>query len=82
MIWGIPVQFLAAKTPLLDESQARALAVPYEDVMTRAFSPEDLVVVAVQAGRAKDRQRVQTFLDASVDRARLDDILNGHGWME
>ena len=83
MIAGIPVQFLPAGTPLLDEALAQAREVPYEDVMTRVFSPEHLVAVAVQAGRPKDRQRVQMFLDAGVlDRARLDDILKRHGWLE
>ena len=83
MIAGIPVQFLPAGTPLLDEALAQAREVPYEDVTTRVFGPEHLVAVAVQAGRAKDRQRVQMFLDAGVlDRARLDDILKRHGLME
>ena len=83
MIAGIPVQFLPAGTPLLDEALAQAREVSYEDVMTRVFSPEHLVAVAVQAGRAKDRQRIQMFLDAGVlDRARLDDVLSRHGLME
>ena len=83
MIEGIPVQFLPAGTPLLDEALAQAREVPYADVQTRVFSPEHLVAVAVQAGRAKDRQRVQMFLDAGVlDRARLDDVLKRHGLLE
>ena len=83
MVEGIPVQFLPAGTPLLDEALAQAREVPYEDVPTRVFSPEHLVAVAVQAGRAKDRQRVQMFLDAGVlDRKRLDEILSRHGLME
>ena len=83
IVEGIPVQFLPSGTPLLDEALAQARDVPYEDVMTRVFSPEHLVAVAVHAGRAKDRQRVQMFLDACVlDRARLGDILSRHGLME
>ena len=83
MIAGIPVQFLPAGTPLLDEALAQARDVPYENVTTRVFGPEHLVAVAVQAGRAKDRQRVQMFLDAGVlDRKNLEDILKRHGLME
>ena len=83
MVEGIPVQFLPAGTPLLAEALAQARDVPYEDVTTRVFGPEHLVAVAVQAGRAKDRQRVQMFLDAGVlDRARLDDVLKRHGLLE
>jgi hypothetical protein len=83
MVEGIPVQFLPAGTPLLDEALAQAREVPYEDMATRVFGPEHLVAVAVQAGRAKDRQRVQMFLDAGVlDRKRLDEILSRHGLME
>jgi hypothetical protein len=83
MVEGIPVQFLPAGTPLLEEALAQAPEVPYEDVTTRVFGPEHLVAVAVQAGRAKDRQRVQMFLDAGVlDRKRLDEILSRHGLME
>lgn len=83
MVEGIPVQFLPAGTPLLAEALAQARDVPYEEVTTRVFTPEHLVAVAVQAGRAKDRQRVQMFLDAGVlDRKRLDGILSRHGLME
>ncbi len=83
LIEGIPVQFLPAGTPLLDEALEQAREVPYEDVTTKVFGPEHLVAVAVQAGRAKDRQRVQMFLDAGVlDRKRLDEILSRHGLME
>lgn len=83
MVEGIPVQFLPPGTPLLDEALAQAREVPYEDVTTRVFGPEHLVAVAVQAGRAKDRQRAQMFLDAGVlDRKRLDEILSRHGLME
>ncbi|NCA81379.1 MAG: hypothetical protein EOM72_01345 [Opitutae bacterium] len=82
MVEGIPVP-LPARTPLLDEALAQARDVPYEDVPTRVFGPEHLVAVAVQAGRAKDRQRVQMFLDAGVlDRKRLDEILSRQGLME
>ncbi|NCA81389.1 MAG: hypothetical protein EOM72_01395 [Opitutae bacterium] len=82
MVAGIPVP-LPARTPLLDEALAQARDVPYEDVPTRVIAPEHLVAVAVQAGRAKDRQRVQMFLDAGVlDRKRLDGILSRHGWMD
>ena len=83
MVEGIPVQFLPAGTPLLAEALAQARDVPYEEVTTRVFTPEHLVAVAVQAGRAKDRQRVQMFLDAGVlDRKSLEDILKRHGLME
>lgn len=83
MVEGIPIQFLPAASPLLEEALAEAREVPYEDLSTRVFTPEHLVAVAVQTGRAKDRQRIQMFLDVGVlDEQRLEDILSRHGLKE
>lgn len=83
LVEGIPVQFLPVGTPLLDEALEQAGEVSYAEVTTRLLSPEHLVAVAVQTGRAKDRQRIQMFLDAGVlDETRLKDILARHGLQE
>ena len=80
---GIPVQFLPAGTSLLQEALAQAREVSYDDVPTRVFGPEHLVAVAVQAGRPKDRQRVQMFLDAGgLNDKVLGEILTRHGLTE
>jgi hypothetical protein len=55
--------------------------VPYEDLTTRVLLAEHLVAVAVQTRRAKDRARVQMFLDAdAIDMSRLSDILTRFGF--
>ena len=83
LIEGIPVQFLSSGTPLLDEALKEAREVPYGDVPTRVLGPEHLAAIAVQAGRPKDRQRIQLFLDAgALDEKRLDEILLRHGLKE
>ena len=83
LIEGIPVQFLSAGTPLLDEALQEAREVTYGDVSTRVFGAEHLAAVAVQTGRPKDRQRVQMFLDSGVlNEKRLDEVLLRHGLKE
>lgn len=83
LIEGIPVQFLPAYNPLLEEALAQAQDLLYEDVPTRVLLSEHLAAVAVQTGRAKDRMRVQMFLDAGVlDLAKLNGILLKYGLEE
>ena len=80
MIEGIPVQFLPAFNPLLEEALAEAREVTYGGTPTRVLQIEHLAAIAVQTGRAKDRQRVNLFADeAEMDQSRLKAILDRYG---
>jgi hypothetical protein len=79
----VPVQFLPAYNPLLEEALQDAVDVVYEDVPTRVLSAEHLVAVSVQTGRAKDRMRIPMFQEANVlNIDKLQAILHRHVLME
>ncbi len=79
-IEGVPVQFLPAYNPLVEEALAEAVETLYEATPTRVLRAEHLAAIMVQTGRDKDRQRFATFLaEAELDRARLDGIIRRHG---
>lgn len=79
-IEGVPVQFLPAYNPLVEEALAEAVETLYETTQTRVLRAEHLAAIMVQTGRDKDRQRFSTFLaEAELDRARLDGIIHRHG---
>ena len=83
MIEGVPVQFLPAYNPLLEEALAQARDILYEDVSTRVFTIEHLTAIAVQTGRGKDRARLPMFRESEVlDYQRLDEILARYGLTE
>lgn len=74
-----PVQFLPAESPLLREAVAEARVVDYEGIPTKVMSPEHLMAIAVQTGRAKDHARLVAFVEAGVaDPVRLNEILSRH----
>ena len=78
-IEGVPVQFLPAYNPLLEEALAEARETPYEQTTTRVLRPEHLAAICVQTGREKDRQRVRVFLEqAALDKEYLDSVLTRH----
>ena len=80
MIEGIPVQFLPAFNPLLEEALEEARDVTYGATPTRVLRIEHLAAIAVQTGRAKDRQRATLFADgAEMDQSLLKGILERHG---
>ena len=82
-IEGVPVQFLPAFNPLLEEALKEAHEIAYEKTPARVLSAEHLVAICVQTGRDKDRQRVRLFVDeGELDTARLDAILARHGLTE
>ncbi len=70
-IEGVPVQFLPAYNPLLEEAVREATDVAYQDAPTRVLRAEHLVAICLQTGREKDRERVR-LLRAQ---AKLDDEL-------
>ena len=79
-IEGVPVQFLPAYNPLLEEALAEARETPYEQTPTWVLRPEHLVAIAVQTGREKDRQRVRLLMEqAPVDQAYLVGVVARHG---
>lgn len=78
-IEGIPVQFLPAYNALLKEALAQATTIAYGSTTTRVLRPEHLLAIALQTGRAKDRERVRLLLEqADLDRTLLDGILTRH----
>lgn len=80
LIEGIPVQFLPAYNPLLEEALTEARETMYAEVPTRVLRAEHLLAIALQTGRPKDMERIALFLkDASWDRSLLSDILDRHG---
>jgi hypothetical protein len=79
IIGGMPVQFLPAYNPLLEEALEQSREVIYVETPTRVLRPEHLVAIMVQTGRSKDRQRFATFMEeAPLEPAYLMDILDRH----
>jgi hypothetical protein len=79
-IEGVPVQFLPAYNPLVEEALAEARDTRYEQTPTRVLRAEHLAAIMVQTGRDKDRQRFSSFLrEAELDRTYLQDVLRRHG---
>jgi hypothetical protein len=75
---GFPVQFLAAGG-LTEEAVREAERIEFEGVPAKVFRAEHIVAIAASVGRQKDKARIeQLFQQATLDRARLDDILNRH----
>ena len=79
LIEGVPVQFLPAYNPLLEEALAKANETLYEDVATRVLRAEHLVAICLQTGRDKDRERVRILREqATLDMNYLADVLARH----
>ncbi len=83
MMEGVPVQFLPAHNPLLEEALRDARDLQYQETPARVLRPEHLAAIAVQTGRDKDRLRVQLLRNqAKLDEAYLRQILGRHGLLE
>lgn len=79
-IEGVPVQFLPAYNPLLEEALREAQEMQYEGTSTRVLRAEHLLAIALQTGRPKDRERVRLLREeASLDQQYLADVLTRHG---
>jgi hypothetical protein len=79
MIHGVPVQFLPAYSPLVEEAVTTARDLDYENAKVRVVDPEHLVALALQAGGARRRERAwQLFEAGRVDRARLRELVARH----
>jgi hypothetical protein len=80
LIEGFPVQFIPAYNDLVREAVTDAATLRYRDVEANVVKAEYLAAIALQTGRAKDRERVARLLEAEViDRASLARILERHG---
>lgn len=79
LVEGMPVQFLPAYNPLIEEALAQALDTQFDATTTRVLRPEHLAAIMVQTGRNKDRQRFSTFLqEAQMDMGYLRGVLERH----
>lgn len=79
LVEGMPVQFLPAYNPLLEEALAEARETRYAETLTRVLRPEHLAAIMVQTGRDKDRQRFSTFMrEAEQDAQYLQRVLERH----
>ena len=79
LIAGVPVQLLPAYNALVEAALATARVHDYTGVPVRVVDAEHLVVLALQAGGARRRERAWQLLEAgAVDRERLRQILATH----
>ncbi len=80
IIEGFPVQFIPAYNNLVREAVAEAITVKYRDIEVKLVRAEYLTAIALQTGRAKDRERALLLLESeAVDRDTLTRILKRHG---
>jgi hypothetical protein len=80
LIEGFPVQFIPAYNDLVREAVGNAATLKYRDVEAKVVTAEYLAAIALQTGRAKDRERVIRLLDeAVIDRTVLGRILESFG---
>lgn len=80
VIAGWPVQFLPPTSPLVEEALERAIETDADGVPVRVLSAEHLAAIALETGRAKDKARVQQFVEGRVlDREKFEAILDRHG---
>ena len=83
IVEGFPVQFIPAYNDLVREAVEDSTTLTYRGVKAKVVKAEFLAAIALQTGRAKDRERVIRLLDSgSVDRAALAGILEKHGLAE
>ena len=83
LIEGFPVQFIPAYNDLVREAVENASTLKYRDVEAKVVTAEYLAAIALQTGRAKDRERVIGLLEeADIDRTVFDRILESFGLAE
>lgn len=70
VIEGVPVQFLPAYNPLLEEALREARDMSYQATWTRVLRVEHLLAICLETGRAKDRERVRILREQAI----LDDV--------
>ena len=80
IIEGIPVQFIPAYNPLVEQAVREAREVKYRQVKTRVIRAEYLLAIMLQTGRPKDKTRMVLFLEeAKLDQKKLTQLIKRHG---
>lgn len=80
LIEGVPVQFLPAYNPLVEEALLEAREIRYGKTTARVLRAEHLMAIMLQTYRPKDRTRMTQMLeDAELDNDHLVGILERHG---
>ena len=69
VIEGVPVQFLVAPTPLVEQAMIKATARDYGAEKVRVMDPEHLVAIMVELNRPKNRPQEKVEPDLEGDRA-------------
>ncbi|MBC7360784.1 MAG: hypothetical protein H5U06_00630 [Candidatus Aminicenantes bacterium] len=83
IIEGFPVQFIPAYNDLVREAVAEAATVKYHNIEVKLVRAEYLTAIALQTGRAKDRERALRLLESdAVDRNVLVRILEKYGLLD
>ena len=74
------LQFIPVYNDLVHEAVENAVTLKYRDVEAKVVTAEHLAAIALQTGRAKDRERLIRLLDeAVIDRAVFGKILASFG---
>jgi hypothetical protein len=71
VLHGWPVQILPAYNPLVEAAVSSAAEKMFHDVVVPVVTPEYLCAIALQTGRAKDYQRVNTLLESGLVNAQV-----------
>lgn len=76
VIEKIPVQFIPAGE-LEKEAVDNAKVIEYEGIKTRVIAPEYLIAVFLRAGRTKDMEKIERFLEQiEINQTLLENILD------
>ena len=82
IIEGMPVQFIPVDK-LEEEAVRNAKQIEYEGVKTKIITPEYLICILLRAGRKKDMEKIEKFLEQTeIDMKKLKDILSKYGLSE
>ena len=79
------LDFVPASDALDEEAIAEAVSVRIGDDMTRVFTPEHAVAIALRTWRGKDREHIDRLIRTGrrpLDMARLDGILQRYALVE
>lgn len=80
LVEGIPVQFIPACNPLIEEAVKEAKEIKYKRSKTKVLRAEHLFVIMLQTGRPKDKARMALFLEeAKMNQRELGQIIKRHG---
>jgi len=83
IIEGVPVQFIPAYNPLVEEAIDAAKEIPYQNTSARVLQLEHLMAIMLQTDRPKDRTRIAQILEEiEVDIKSLTSLLKRHGLVD